>query len=1330
MKAQLQTSVMHLLRPARSTAIVVLLALVAALPAVAGKSAKPVQVKLKPTSATLKVGDSKRFTAKVKNTGERGVSWSVDGVPGGSEMTGTVDARGMYRAPAWSGDGITVTVTATTDANPAIAASARVRVLPGGEPLEVRSVTPTAVESGAVSFAIAGVGFTTGCRATLGAIELQTALVSATELLATGHVPEGLAPEAALVVIDPGPPRRVSPPTKIAISLRPPPAITSVSPGSIHPGAATLTLTGSGFDGNSRVLLDTLELQTTLLSPFVLSASGVVPETMVPGASLVVVDATRPARRSAPFPLAIDLPPLVLGQVTPARVYAGPNRFEVQGSGFRPGTIASIGGIALATTVVSPTLLAAEGEVPDALAPQAPLLLVDGGAPDRRSAPFTIAIDRITPIVVGGVQPTAVYVGRVEFTITGTGFTPATGVQLGSLLLQTTFISDTLLFAAGTVPESMAPGAPLVLVEAGPPPRRSAPVAITVTPVPPILIESVTPMTVYPGKVIFTITGTGFDADTRAAVGTTPLATRLLSATTLEATGTIGESLAPGADLVLHDGGPPARDSAPVRITIERLEPIVLSQVYPATVPTGPASFTLEGTGFTPNSQAKLGNLALTTSFVSSTSLTATGTVPQTMVPRASMTVVESTPSQRQSNAMTVTIEYGVNTRVTIDPVEASMPAATGMKFTATLQGDPEHPFYWAVNGVPGGNETVGKVNGDGWYSAPAEPPTPSTVTITARSMTNPPATGQATVTITNPLPAIAGVFPLAVRPGPFTISIRGSGFLPTSRVLYDGAEIPASFVSSSRLEASGTASRGDGRRATVQVANPDPGGAVSQAVTISILSDPATTSYRASAEEAGRFLEQASFGPNAASLDRVRELGLEGWIDEQFDLPASTYPEPEEKCVDIDVRRAFTRHVLQGEDQLRQRLVFALGQIFVISANKTGEPEQLLIWQRMLSDHAFGNFRELLDAVTKSPTMGRYLDLANSSAAAPDGSSQPNENYPREVLQLFSIGLERLHPDGTPILDGAGEPIPTYDQDAIEGLARAMTGWGYPTPPGEKFRWPTRQNYSAPMQPYDPAHEFGEKLLLDGVVLPAGGTAESDMDAALDNIVQHPNVGPFIGTRLIRALVKSNPSPAYVARVTQAFDDNGRGVRGDLKAVVKAVLLDPEARSGEILPGGGKLREPVLHLVGVLRGLDGQLIPEAGLTATETREMSQRLLEPPSVFNYFSPLHQLEGGLFGPEFQIYTPITSTARENMVYRYLNESYRKEVTIDVEPYRALAGQPAELVDRIDETFFYGRMTEDLRSSLIRSLNAHTTDAKRRALTALYLALSSGEYLVQH
>jgi uncharacterized protein (DUF1800 family) len=215
-----------------------------------------------------------------------------------------------------------------------------------------------------------------------------------------------------------------------------------------------------------------------------------------------------------------------------------------------------------------------------------------------------------------------------------------------------------------------------------------------------------------------------------------------------------------------------------------------------------------------------------------------------------------------------------------------------------------------------------------------------------------------------------------------------------------------------------------------------------------------------------------------------------------------------------------------------------------------------------MFQNDAFGNFSTLLTDVTLSPVMGNYLDMVNNDK--PGNGVDPNENYAREVMQLFSIGLEQLNHDGTPQLDGSGNPIPTYDQDTIEGFAHTFTGWTYPTKPGATARWRNPEYYGGPMIPFDNHHDTGSKLLLNGVTLPAGGTTQGDLTAALQNIFNHPNVGPFISKQLIQRLVTSNPSPEYVSRVAGVFNDNGSGVRGDLKAVVTAILLDQEARRGD----------------------------------------------------------------------------------------------------------------------------------------------------------------------
>lgn len=418
--------------------------------------------------------------------------------------------------------------------------------------------------------------------------------------------------------------------------------------------------------------------------------------------------------------------------------------------------------------------------------------------------------------------------------------------------------------------------------------------------------------------------------------------------------------------------------------------------------------------------------------------------------------------------------------------------------------------------------------------------------------------------------------------------------------------------------------------------------------------------------------------------------------------------------------------NMANGADQLRQRAMFALSQTIVVSANKNGSGEELIPWVRLLSRNAFGNYRTLLEEVTLSPTMGKYLDLAYSKKAS--STSSPNENYPRELLQLFTIGLWELHQNGTVKLDPQGQPIPTYTQNTIKEFARALTGWTFPTQPGQ-----TPLNSNPPyfvgfMEPRVTTHDAGAKTLLSGVTLPAGQSTAADMEAVLDNIFAHPNVPPFVATRLIRSLVSSNPSPAYIERVGNVFANNGQGVRGDLKAVLTAVLTDPEALT--FTAGDGRLKDPVLHVIGMGRALGAQIANPSAFNYVFSN-LTQRVLTPTTVFSFYSPLATLPGhsDLYGPEFQIYPPALAVQRANFVYGILNGQFGSAFAVDLAPYVALAGNPPALIDYVNERLMFGRMTGELRDLILVATNAiPASDTRQRALGALYLAAISSEFSV--
>jgi uncharacterized protein (DUF1800 family) len=342
------------------------------------------------------------------------------------------------------------------------------------------------------------------------------------------------------------------------------------------------------------------------------------------------------------------------------------------------------------------------------------------------------------------------------------------------------------------------------------------------------------------------------------------------------------------------------------------------------------------------------------------------------------------------------------------------------------------------------------------------------------------------------------------------------------------------------------------------------------------------------------RFLEQSTFGPNKTLVTHVQSIGFAAFLNEQFAAAASTYPnlplQPTTvpvTCTGTCVRDNYTMYPLQvafftnaltGSDQLRQRVAFALQQIMVTSALTINQPSWMAPYLQIFSTDAFSNFRTLLADITLNPAMGTYLNMAGNLKTA------PNENYGRESLQLFTVGLNLLNADGSEMLDSNNNPIPTYTQATVDAFARVYTGWSLAAPPVAGT-----PNYTTPMVLTPGNHDGGAKTLLSGVTLPAvttvtAASANKDLSDALDNLFNHPNVGPFIGKNLIEHLVTSNPSPAYISRITAVSNNNGSGVRGDLKAVVSAILLDPEARNAAPDINFGHLTEPVLFITKLLR--------------------------------------------------------------------------------------------------------------------------------------------------
>jgi uncharacterized protein (DUF1800 family) len=392
--------------------------------------------------------------------------------------------------------------------------------------------------------------------------------------------------------------------------------------------------------------------------------------------------------------------------------------------------------------------------------------------------------------------------------------------------------------------------------------------------------------------------------------------------------------------------------------------------------------------------------------------------------------------------------------------------------------------------------------------------------------------------------------------------------------------------------------------------------------------------------------------------------------------------------------------------------------------------------YQQIFRDNAFGNYEDILTKVTLSSVMGDYLNMVNNDK--PANGVNPNENYAREVMQLFSIGVWNLNQDGTQILDANGAPVPSYGQNTVEGFAHVFTGWTYPVLPGVPARKHNPKNYLGDMVPVDSNHDNTARTLLKGAVAPAGLSAQAELTYAIHNIFVHPNVGPFIGKQLIQKLVTGDPTPQYVSRVAAAFNNNGQGVRGDMKAVITAILTDPEARGAAKLdPGYGKLREPVLFMTAAARALNAQ--SDGVFFGQQSSQLGQRLFYPSSVFNYYPPDYVLpDKKNVAPEFAIQNSSTAMNR----YNFANTlSFGTIAPLSTLPgaigttpnwtaLSALAGDPNALLDKLDTLLMHGTMPAAMRSSIVPAINAiAATDPLTRAKTAFYLVTTSPQYQVE-
>lgn len=537
---------------------------------------------------------------------------------------------------------------------------------------------------------------------------------------------------------------------------------------------------------------------------------------------------------------------------------------------------------------------------------------------------------------------------------------------------------------------------------------------------------------------------------------------------------------------------------------------------------------------------------------------------------------------------------------------------------------------------------------------------------------------------------------------------------------------------------------------------------------------------------EASRFLGQAALGADLATIHHVADVGMEAWMEEQFEAPVTYYLDVMEDVYDevyqfyiqggndpnnfscrpdwVESNYAWWQMTMTNEDLLRHRMALALSEILVISKENSDVRDYgygVASFYDIFIRHAFGNYKDILLDVALHPVMGKYLSHLNNPKSIPEENIFPDENFAREVMQLFSIGLFELNEDGSRKLDNEGNYIPTYDNRDISEMARVMTGLGAGalsecgTAYEPAFWLEIRHiDMTSPMVMYENWHEQGEKILFGDQVIPAGQTGMEDVEDAMEILFNHPNVGPFIGRLLIQRLVKSNPSPEYITDVTAAFNDNGNGVRGDMKAVVKAILLHPEARECEAMmdPHNGKLKEPIIRYTQFVKAInsfnaDGRYWDTGNYILANA---GQHPLHSPSVFNFYLPDFQPNGpiaaaNLVAPEFQIHNTKTSigfineaynwTVSERLLYHWQGplDYTDRIINTDILEYMPDSRMPEVLLNRLDLLLTHGQLTDRTRDLLREQLTAYISSSEiselsNRVKAAMFLFLLSPDYAI--
>ncbi len=828
----------------------------------------------------------------------------------------------------------------------------------------------------------------------------------------------------------------------------------------------------------------------------------------------------------------------------------------------------------------------------------------------------------------------------------------------------------------------------------------------------------------------------------------------------------------------------------PGSLTLAVLNPIpVISSVTPTGFSEGTTLVTVDGSLFVYGAQIYWNGAPVTTTFESATELVAAIDAPNA----GTFPLTVENPNPGAANAATVSVIVGPGQVVlTLQPeAGADVRVRNQLNIGLMVTGTNNPAVNLFINGIAGGNPQVGTAvsNADGsiTYTAPPVVPTPSNVVqLNIVSVDNPTVSISHNIAVLNPIPILNTATPDTMPASPTTVVLTGSDFITGATVLMNGAAMPTTFNSGTQLTA--TISPTQPGNVDLQVLNPSPGPATSADLIADVQGTVPVPPV--SLADASRFLDQATFGATDADIQQVSQGGYQNWLNQQFNMP-QTLAEPaveqslilnnpacasgDVKCNaalfvqnnqgELYVENQFWQQSITASDELRQRVAYTLLSQYVISGTNPAVqnmPRGEAQYYDTLGADAFGNFRQLLQDITLNPTMGNFLSMLQNDKG--NATTDPDENYAREVMQLFTIGLWQLNDDGSQKLDGTGQPIPTYSNTDVQGLAKVFTGWSWQIPGDTTGAgWGDCCDYVGtgfgedllPMTTYPEHHSTLEKDFL-GVTIPASGTPDptGDLKIALDTLFNHPNLPPFVCKQLIEHMTSSNPSPGYISRVSAVFENNGSGVRGDMKAVLTAILLDPEARNASAdlaNPQYGKVREALIRYTEWARAFTAQSrngFYNLGSTEDPIWGLGQMPFRSPTVFNWFAANYVPPGtsieaaGLQGPEFQMTNVSSVVGYINYMQNAIGSSATggNDMYANYSTEMALAATPDALMDRINLLLMGGEMSSTLRGEVegaVEAIPIPTSDQDAinaaltaRVQTAIYLTMASPDYAAQY